>query len=136
MADNKLSTHNLPLSTGKKKGPIYEKSFAFALRIVKLAKYLQEEKKEFVLSKQVLRSGTAIGALVREAEHAESKSDFAHKMNIALKEANETLYWLELLLQSEYITEQSFKSIQADSEELVKLLVAIVKTTRENIHSK
>ena len=136
MADNKLSTHNLPLSTGKKKGPIYEKSFAFALRIVKLAKYLQEEKKEFVLSKQVLRSGTAIGALVREAEHAESKSDFAHKMNIALKEANETLYWLELLLQSEYITEQSFKSVQADSEELVKLLVAIVKTTKENIHAR
>jgi len=120
----------------KSKGPIYEKSFAFALRIVKLAKYLQEEKKEFVLSKQVLRSGTAIGALVREAEHAEGKSDFAHKMNIALKEANETLYWLELLLQSEYITEQSFKSIQADSEELVKLLVAIVKTTKENIHTK
>ena len=120
----------------KSKGPIYDKSFAFALRIVKLAKYLQEEKKEFVLSKQVLRSGTAIGALVREAEHAESKADFAHKMNIALKEANETLYWLELLLQSEYITEQSFKSMQADSEELVKLLVAIVKTTKENIRAK
>ena len=84
----------------------------------------------------MLRSGTAIGALVREAEHAESKTDFAHKMNIALKEANETLYWLELLLQSEYITEQSFKSIQADSEELVKLLVAIVKTTKENIRAK
>jgi four helix bundle protein len=84
----------------------------------------------------VLRSGTAIGALVREAEHAESKTDFARKMNIALKEANETLYWLELLLQSEYITEQSFKSIQLESEELVKLLVAIVKTTRENIRTK
>ena len=136
MKDEKLSTHNSALSTAKRKGAIYEKSFAFALRIVKLAKYLQEEKKEFVLSKQVLRSGTAIGALVREAEHAESKTDFAHKMNIALKEANETLYWLELLLQSEYITEQSFKSIQADSEELVKLLVAIVKTTKENIRAK
>jgi four helix bundle protein len=135
MANDKLSTHNLPLSTGKKKGPVYEKSFAFALRIVKLAKYLQEEKKE-LLSRQVLRSGTAIGALVREAEHAESKADFAHKMNIALKEANETLYWLELLLQSEYITEQSFKSMQSDSEELVKLLVSIVKTTRENLHAK
>lgn len=136
MADNKLSTYNSQLSTGRKKGPIYEKSFAFALRIVKLAKYLQEEKKEFVLSKQVLRSGTAIGALVREAEHAESKTDFAHKMNIALKEANETLYWLELLQQSEYITGQSFQSIQANSEELVKLLVSIVKTTRENIRTK
>ena len=136
MADEKLSTHKSQLSTAKRKGPIYEKSFAFALRIVKLAKYLQKEKKEFVLSKQVLRSGTAIGALVREAEHAESKSDFAHKMNIALKEANETLYWLELLQQADYITDQSFKSMQADSEELVKLLVSIVKTTKENIRAK
>jgi len=136
MTDDKLSTHNSQLSTAKRKGPIYEKSFAFALRIVKLAKYLQEDKKEFVLSKQVLRSGTAIGALVREAEHAESKSDFAHKMNIALKEANETLYWLELLQQADYITDQSFKSMQSDSEELVKLLVSIVKTTKENIRAK
>jgi four helix bundle protein len=85
-----------------------------------------------VLSKQVLRSGTAIGALVREAEHAESRADFAHKMNIALKEANETLYWLELLLQSEYIADQSFESIRPDSEELIKLLVSIVKTTKKN----
>ena len=95
------------------------KSFAFALRVVKLAKHLQTEKKEFVLSKQVLRSGTAIGALVREAEHAESKADFSHKMNIALKEANETLYWLELLHQAEYITDKSFESIRIDSEELL-----------------
>ncbi len=85
-----------------------------------------------MLSKQVLRSGTAIGALVREAEHAESRADFAHKMNIALKEANETLYWLELLLQSEYIADQSFESIRPDSEELIKLLVSIVKTTKKN----
>ena len=111
---------------------VKDKSFAFALRVVKLAKYLQDEKREFVLSKQVLRSGTAIGALVREAEHAESRADFAHKMNIALKEANETLYWLELLLQSEYIADQSFESIRPDSEELVKLLVSIVKTTKKN----
>lgn len=111
---------------------VKDKSFAFALRVVRLAKYLQDEKKEFVLSKQVLRSGTAIGALVREAEHAESKADFAHKMNIALKEANETLYWLELLHQAEYIAEQSFTSIRTDSEELVKLLVSIVKTSRKD----
>jgi four helix bundle protein len=78
----------------------------------------------------VLRSGTAIGALVREAEHAESKADFIHKMNIALKEANETLYWLELLHGSEYIDQQSFESIRKDSEELIKLLVSIVKTSR------
>lgn len=111
---------------------VKDKSFAFALRVVKLAKYLQDEKREFVLSKQVLRSGTAIGALVREAEHAESRADFAHKMNIALKEANETLYWLELILQSEYIADQSFESIRPDSEELIKLLVSIVKTTKKN----
>lgn len=115
---------------------VKEKSFSFALRVVKLAKYLQEEKREFVLSKQVLRSGTAIGALVREAEHAESKADFTHKMNIALKEANETLYWLDMLHQSEYIADQSFASIRADSEELVKLLVSIVKTSRERAHAK
>jgi four helix bundle protein len=112
------------------KGPLYTKSFAFALRVVKLARHLQSEKREFVLSNQVLRSGTAIGALVREAEHAESKADFIHKMTIALKEANETLYWLELLHQSEYLTNQSFTSIRTDSEELVKLLVSIVKTSK------
>jgi four helix bundle protein len=103
---------------------------------VKLAKFLQEEKREFVLSKQVLRSGTAIGALVREAEHAESKPDFAHKMNIALKEASETLYWLDLLHQSGYSADESFESIRKDSEELLKLLVSIVKTTKAALHAK
>ncbi len=77
-----------------KNNVVKEKSFVFALRIVKLSKYLSQEKQEYVLSKQLLRSGTAIGALVREAEHAESRADFVHKMAIALKEANETLYWL------------------------------------------
>jgi four helix bundle protein len=120
---------------GFMKGPLQEKSFAFALRIVKLAKYLQGEKKEFVLSKQVLRSGTSIGALVREAEHAESKADFAHKMNIALKEANETLYWLELLHQAGYIDSQSFTSIGTDNEELIKLLVSTVKTAKGAKHA-
>ena len=115
---------------------VRDKAFAFALRVVKLARYLQDEKREFVLSKQVLRSGTAIGALVREAEHAESKADFAHKMNIALKEANETLYWMDLLHQSETITASSFESIRSDSEELVKLLVSIVKTTKAALHAK
>ncbi len=115
---------------------VKDKSFVFALRVVKLAKYLQDETKEYVLSKQVLRSGTAIGALVREAEHAESKSDFTHKMSIALKEANETLYWLELLHRSEYIEAQSFESIRTDSEELIKLLVSIVKTSKGIKHAK
>ena len=115
---------------------VRDKSFAFALRVVKLAKHLQDEKREFVLSKQVLRSGTAIGALVREAEHAESKPDFAHKMNIALKEANETLYWPDLLHQSETIAGRDFESIRNDSEELVKLLVSIVKTTKAALHAQ
>ena len=119
-----------------KKNIIKDKSFAFALRVVKLAKFLETKKKEFVLSRQVLRSGTAIGALVREAEHAESKADFVHKLNIALKEANETLYWLELLYQGEYIEKQSFQSIATDSEELIKLLIAIVKTSKASKQSE
>ena len=113
-----------------KENAVRDKSFAFALRIVKLAKHLESEKREFVLSRQVLRSGTAIGALVREAEHAESKADFIHKLSIALKEANETLYWLELLYRGEYITEGSFASIGSDSAELIKLLAAIVKSAK------
>jgi four helix bundle protein len=113
-----------------KENPIENKSFAFALRVVKLAKYLESEKREFVLSRQMLRSGTAIGALVREAEHAESKADFIHKMSIALKEGNETLYWLELLQEGGYIECQSFASALSDCEELVRLLVSIVKSAK------
>ena len=119
-----------------KENAVKDKSFAFALRIVKFAKFLESKKKEFVLSKQVLRSGTAIGALVREAEHAESKADFIHKLSIALKEANETLYWLELLHQGEFIDNQSFHSIAGDSEELIKLLIAIVKTSKVSKRSE
>lgn len=106
--------------------------YAFALRIIKLYKYLIAEQKEYVLSKQVLRSGTAIGSLVKEAEHAQSKGDFINKMNVALKEANETDYWLMLLKDSEYIDEKNFQSIHQESIELVKLLASIVKTTKEN----
>ena len=119
-----------------KENVVKDKSFAFALRVIKLAKFLESEKREFVLSRQLLRSGTAIGALVREAEHAESKADFIHKMSIALKEANETSYWLELLRRGEYINGQSFQSIGADSEELIKLLVAIVKSTKGALRSE
>ena len=113
-----------------KENAVRDKSFRFAIRIVELTKYLESKKREFVLSRQLLRSGTAIGALVREAEHAESKADFIHKMSIALKEANETSYWLELLQEGEYIDPVSFKSIGANSEELIKLLTAIVKTSK------
>ena len=118
--------------TMKRENVIKEKSFDFALRIVKLYKYLQE-KKEFVLSKQLLRSGTAVGALVREAEQAESKKDFIHKMAIALKEANETQYWLELLFKSGYLKESQFSSINADSIGMLKLLTSIIKTAKSNL---
>lgn len=114
------------------KGAVYEKSFVFALRVVKLSRFLVTEKREFVLSKQVLRSGTAIGALVREAEHGESKADFTHKMSIALKEANETLYWLELLYQAQYIEKEHFCAIRNDNEELLKLLISIVKSSKKS----
>lgn len=119
-----------PLNSQLPKGPLWHKSFAFALRVVKLAKYLQDEKREFVLSKQVLRSGTAIGALVREAEHAQSKADFINKMSIALKEGNETDYWIDLLHQSGYLTQENYDSIHPDIQELIKLLVSIVKTSK------
>jgi four helix bundle protein len=115
---------------------VKNKSFAFALRIVKMFQFLQTEKKEFVLSKQLLRSGTAIGALVREAEQAESKADFIHKMAIAQKEANETDYWIELLFQSSYLDENHYKSIIADMIELKKLLASIIITAKENKHDK
>ena len=106
-----------------KKNIVKEKSFAFALRIVNVCKYLQSEKKEFILSKQLLRSGTAIGALVCESEHAESKADFIHKIAIA-QETNETEYWIELLFQSNYLNEAEYKSIITNSIEL-KILASI-----------
>jgi four helix bundle protein len=114
------------------KRPLREKSFAFALRVVKLTKHLREEQKEYVLSKQLLRSGTAVGALVREAEQAESRPDFIHKLAIALKEANETQYWLDLLHQSGYIEPGGYQSINQDCIELLKLLASIIKTTKAN----
>ncbi len=115
-----------------KNNVLKEKSFAFAIRIVNLHKYLVNEKKEFVQSKQLLRSGTAIGALVREAEQGESKADFIHKLAIALKEANETEYWLELLHQTEYLDSKAFESIHKDNVELLKLLTSIIKTSKGN----
>ena len=110
---------------------VRDKSYKFALRVVKAFKYLTQEHREFVLSKQVLRSGTSIGALVSEAEHAQSQADFINKMYVALKEANETEYWLRILKDSEYIDEKTFTSIYADCDELIRLLVSIVKTAKE-----
>ena len=114
-----------------KENIIKDKSFAFALRIIKAYQFLSE-KKEYVLSKQMLRSGTAIGAMVREAEQAESSADFVHKMAIALKEANETEYWIELLSQSNYIEAKISVSLKSDLLEILKLLTAIIKSTKNN----
>jgi four helix bundle protein len=111
---------------------IKEKSYAFAIRIVRLYKFLCEEKKEFTLSKQILRSGTAIGALIREGEQAESKMDFIHKLAIALKEANETDYWLDILKDTGFINAKMHQSINKECVELIKLLTAIIKTTKAN----
>src|SRR5882672_5130355 len=97
---------------------IKTKSYAFAIRIVKLYQFLCAEKKEFVLSKQLLRSGTSVAAVVREAEHAESKSDFKHKLSIAQKEINETIYWLDLLKDTNYLMSEQYESIQKDAIEI------------------
>ena len=109
---------------------IEEKSFAFAIRIVNLYKHLNEKKKEFVLSKQLLRSGTSIGANIAEAEQAQSKPDFIFKMNIALKEASETKYWIKLLTSTNYLTELESVSILDDCIELEKMLVSIIKSSK------
>lgn len=113
-----------------KENVVKDKSFAFAVRIVNLYKFLTETKKEFVLSKQLLRSGTSIGALTREAEHAESKADFIHKLSIALKEANETDYWIELLFKTNFLSENEYDTIKGDVLELIKLLVSITKSSK------
>jgi len=115
---------------------VKEKSLDFAVRIVKLAQYLSAEKKEFILSKQIMRSGTSVGAMVRESEHAESKADFIHKLSIAQKEINETLYWLELLMKTNYLDQNKYSSINADAIEIIKLLTSIIVSARKNIKNK
>lgn len=107
-------------------------SKAFAIRCIKLYQYLSENKNEFVLSKQLLRSGTSIGANVKEALRGQSRADFGSKMNISLKEACESEYWLELLFETGYITEDGFKSMIDDCKSLIKILTSIVKTTFKN----
>ena len=109
------------------------KSFAFAVRIVRIYQFLGDTKKEFVLSKQLLRSGTSVGAMVREAEHAETKPDFIHKMAIAQKEINETLYWLELLSEINFLTKEQFESLNSDAVELIRLITSIIKSTKANL---
>ena len=118
----------------RSKSIIEQKSLVFALRIIKAFRFLKEQKGKYIMSKQLLRSGTAIGALIREAEFAESKKDFIHKLklHISLKEANETDYWLTLLHESDYINDIAFQSIQTDCTELIKLLTSIIKSSKYN----
>ena len=122
-------------SEESRNGAAKRKSKTFAVRIVKLYRYLCEEKKEYVLSKQLLRSGTSIGANLAEAECAISKKDFLSKVYIALKECMETKYWLELLHETDYLTEQEFQSMSSDCEELRKMLSSTTKTLSSTLNS-
>lgn len=109
-----------------------DKSLAFAKRVAKCYRFLLDKKKESILSKQILRSGTSIGANIREGLYAQSRKDFISKMNIALKEAGETDYWLEVIHSAKYLTETEYESMKNDNDELIKLLTSIIKTTKEN----
>lgn len=122
--------HNAQRTMMIRNNPIEEKSFAFSVRIVRLYKHLTQKRHEYVLSKQILRSGTSIGANISEAEYAQSKPDFYAKMSIALKEANETQYWLRLLYASEYINRTEFESLCRDVNELLRLLISICKSAQ------
>ena len=117
------------------KSILQEKSFQFALKIIKLCKFLAEEKREYVLSKQILRSGTSIGANVREAQNAQSKADFIHKLSISQKECDETIYWLELLNQSEYISNEEFSFLNANANELLKMLRSAILTSKAKLQT-
>ena len=110
-----------------KENIIMRKSFAFSVRVVNLQKYLTEQKKEYVISKQIYKSGTSIGANIAEAQRAQSTADFVSKMKIALKEASETQYWLQLLCETKYISDKQFESIHSDLVEILKILTAICK---------
>jgi four helix bundle protein len=115
------------------KSILKDKSYDFAIKIVKLAQFLVTEKKEYVLSKQILKSGTSIGALIREAEFGQSKADFINKLSISLKEANETEYWLNILHDTQYIDKELFTSLHSDCKELIAILVASINTAKKSI---
>ena len=116
----------------RKENIIQKKSFAFAVRIVKLYQHISQKEKEYVLSKQLLRSGTSIGANVEESIGGSSKKDFKAKLKISYKEARETMYWLKILNETNYISETEFKSISEDCDEILKLLYTIIKNTKLN----
>ena len=116
----------------RKNNIIYNKSFEFAIEIVNMYKMLANKKKEFVMSKQILRSGTSVGANVREADNAESKADFIHKMSIAQKEADESIYWLELLYRTYYIEKETFDNLNKNAVEIIKIIKAINITSKKS----
>ena len=116
-----------------KKSILKEKSFKFAVRTVNFYKHLCEEKHEYIMSKQLLKSGTSVGAVVREAEHSESKADFIHKLAIAQKEINETIFWIELLQATDYISMKEFESINLDAVELLKIITSSIKTAKSKL---
>ena len=113
-------------------GIVQQKSLQFAIRIAKFCNYLQSEKREFIVSKQVFRSGTSIGANIRESRNAQSKADFVSKLSIALKEADETQYWLELLFGADYIDEKEYCSMNEDVKQIIALLTSSIKTIKNN----
>jgi len=117
----------------KKPNIVRDKSFAFAVRIVSLYKYLCSDKKEFVLSKQLLRSGTSVGANVREAVNAESKKDFIHKLAIAQKECDESIYWLDLLVETNYLNKKEGENITNDAIELLKIIKSIIISSKQKL---
>jgi len=115
-------------------GVLKDKSFSLALEIVQVYKFLVEEKREFVMSKQLLRSGTSVGAMVRESQNAESKNDFIHKLAIAQKECDESLYWLELIHDSGFLNEEMFNSCYQHSQEILKILKSVIISTKQNLN--
>lgn len=119
------------MNNEKSKSPLRDKSYAFAINIVKLCQLLKLKEKEFILSRQILRSGTAIGALIRESEFAASKANFINKLTVALKEANETEYWLMLLYDTEYLSIEDFEKLRQECRELIAMLVSSIKTAKK-----
>ena len=119
----------------ERQGAMLKQSFALAIRIINLYKFLVSEKKEFVLSKQILRSGTSVGAMIRESRNAESDRDFIHKLGIAQKECDETIYWLELLKETDYINGRLFDSIVSDAEGVLRMLKSAILTTKRRLAS-
>ena len=117
-----------------KSNPLKDKSYTFAIQIVRLSQYLVSERREYVLSKQLLRSGTAVGALIREGEFAASKADFVNKFTVSLKEANETEFWLMLLKDTDYLDDDQFNVLDSQCKELISTLVSLIKTTKSRIN--